>query len=843
MSDDHTNESPPSATSEGFQNHTTTSAHHSFSAIECEVPEWLANLNAAPAATPVARLSPDLAAAHDFLKRLDPTTDTFCFQTFDDCKTPGHVKRRHLARTLNGTLEQHADELSRLSSQGAGVFVTVQATDGNGRRDGNITRIRAVYQEADAPGAKVPPLAANIEVESSPGKFHRYWLITPETAPDADGFAGVMGRLVQDWDSDPNAKDIARVLRLPGFAHQKDPANPFMAQVTGGSGVARQWSEIVVAFPPLEVRRKSASRALKRAHRAAAAALLGGESLTVPEIAPVSAPADWDEVKSLLACLDPNMGRADWLRVLMALNSTGRPEAYPLALEWSRPGATFNDGDFLDAWESLTIDPDGVTLGSLYAMAMKAGWQRPAPDVSGLFGAMAPDATDADNDPDNHRNAPQPDEACLYGLVGDVARAGGDTTEANPFAIAANFIAFMGCAVGRSAFMPVGNTWHHPNQFMLHVGRSGRGRKGDAVALVSRIERALRGINADAAPQVHRGGLSSREGLVFLIHDGFTEGKTVIPPVVDKRLLVIESEFANVLQQSKREGNTLSAALRDCWDGVSLKPATKSSRLWATDPHLGMTCAVTPGELLALMASRDLTNGFANRFMVFWAERTRMLAFPQATPQTVVDALAQRVLKVLEFCGALQGGGQDTVRMEFALDARTRYEALYHGELNDNSSGERITALIERRAPMLLRLAILFALCDLTHLVQVHHIEGALAWVRYSVDSVKFIFGSVADEVAVAEVNDTAQKIVAFLSEREQATRWELTSECFKGHTTKSRIDAALDELLSCNPARIVMKSEPRPKDKPGTPTKIYKLAAKCAKSAKAEHPRGFGSI
>ena len=32
--------------------------------------------------------------------------------------------------------------------------------------------------------------------------------------------------------------------------------------------------------------------------------------------------------------------------------------------------------------------------------------------------------------PDNHRNAPRPSPDCLYGIVGDVARAGGDTTEA-----------------------------------------------------------------------------------------------------------------------------------------------------------------------------------------------------------------------------------------------------------------------------------------------------------------------------------------------------------------------------------------------------------------------------
>ncbi len=147
---------------------------------------------------------------------------------------------------------------------------------------------------------------------------------------------------------------------------------------------------------------------------------------------------------------------------------------------------------------------------------------------------------------------PRPDPACLYGLVGEIAKAGSDTTEANPFAIAASAIAYLGVAVGRGPYMPIGNTWHHARFFMLHVGRSGEGRKGDAVSLTKRIARRLSELSPDHAPQVHSGGLSSREGLVFMIHDGYHEGKEEVPAILDKRLLVIESEFVNILHQGKQ---------------------------------------------------------------------------------------------------------------------------------------------------------------------------------------------------------------------------------------------------------------------------------------------------
>ena len=422
---------------------------------------------------------------------------------------------------------------------------------------------------------------------------------------------------------------------------------------------------------------------------------------------------------------------------------------------------------------------------------------------------------------DNHRNAPRPDPACLYGLVGEIARAGSDTTEANPYAVAASAIAYLACAVGRGPFMAVGNTWHHSRFFMLHVGRSGEGRKGDAVSLIKRIAHRVGEMSKDHAPQIHSGGLSSREGMVFLIHDAYQDGKDEVPAVLDKRLLVIESEFVNVLSQAKRDGNTLSSALRDCWDGVSLKPATKTNRMWATSPHINLLCAITKAELVSSMASRDLTNGFANRFLFYWAERSRLLPFPKATPKEEVDKLAGKVIDVLRFCEAERWAENDNLRGELSQEAVKRWAELYKGELNDRSHGERINALIERRAPMLLRLAMVFALTDCTTTVGVHHIDAALAWIRYSTESVKFIFGSAADEAEVAEVNDTASKILQFIGQHKRVARKQITRECFSGNVSKDRIDAALDELLSANPPRIFVQ-EDRPAK--GKPTKFYSL-------------------
>lgn len=427
---------------------------------------------------------------------------------------------------------------------------------------------------------------------------------------------------------------------------------------------------------------------------------------------------------------------------------------------------------------------------------------------------------------DTHRNAPHPDPDCLYGLVGDVARAGSEGTEANPYAIAANFMAYMSCAIGRGPYLPIGNTWHHARLYVLHIGRSGRGRKGDAVSLINRLDTALRQLREAAAPPIHRGGLSSREGLVALFHDGYKNGKLEVPAIQDKRLWVVESEFANVLHQGRREGNTLSAALRDCWDGVSLKPATKSNRLYASHPHLCMSGAISPSELLSLMRSREMTNGFANRFLMIWAERERIVPFPQATPQEKVDALAARVLGILEFVQAERVTERDHLHVSLTGPAQSAYSHLYRGELIDESAGERVTALVERRAPMLLRMSMIFALCDLQTQIDTQHIHAAMVWIRHGVESAKYVFVKATDAADSARTHAAAKKIVAFLRLKGTATRWQITTECFQGHVAKTVIDTAIEQLLLASPAQIVVQTLPRAKGARGPQTKTYALSS-----------------
>ena len=97
---------------------------------------------------------PDLADAERVLELLDPTTDRFTFFTVDDALVvvDGKEMKRNNGRllaTFNGTLAEHAKELTRRNRLGAEVFVTVNETDLAGRATENMRRVRACWREDD----------------------------------------------------------------------------------------------------------------------------------------------------------------------------------------------------------------------------------------------------------------------------------------------------------------------------------------------------------------------------------------------------------------------------------------------------------------------------------------------------------------------------------------------------------------------------------------------------------------------------------------------------------------------------------------------------------------------
>ena len=226
-------------------------------------------------------LKPDRDQAERHLTALDPSTDRFTFQTFDDSKE--HKKARAEANKLrkqqgkgrlrdpfahifHGTLAKHWDKLVELNNKGAGIFICVNVTDFKGREIKNIKRVRAGFNDLDgaplervlAPGEP----KAHIIVESSLARFHSYYIVGDDMP--LDQFEPLQRAIAAHFGGDPSVHDLPRVMRLAGFVHRK--GEPFLSRLVQTSDHEPYgWNELCKAFPPtndsgerLNLTRKSA---------------------------------------------------------------------------------------------------------------------------------------------------------------------------------------------------------------------------------------------------------------------------------------------------------------------------------------------------------------------------------------------------------------------------------------------------------------------------------------------------------------------------------------------------------------------------------------------------------
>jgi hypothetical protein len=166
----------------------------------------------------------DKDTAYRFLERLDPEHH-FTFQTFGDCESDDS----QLVRVLHGSLEEHFQALVDLNKRGAGIFVTGNRTDSKGRKAENITETRAVFVDLD--GAPLTPvldfgLRPHIIVQSSPDRWHAYWLCSKLPLED---FNEIQKNIAHRFGGDHSIVDLPRVMRVPGFQHLKK--EPFLVQI------------------------------------------------------------------------------------------------------------------------------------------------------------------------------------------------------------------------------------------------------------------------------------------------------------------------------------------------------------------------------------------------------------------------------------------------------------------------------------------------------------------------------------------------------------------------------------------------------------------------------------
>jgi hypothetical protein len=505
----------------------------------------------------------------------------------------------------------------------------------------------------------------------------------------------------------------------------------------------------------------------------------GGYVLCPPSVHPSGADYQWmDEVALALA--------PDWL--LERLN------APPPST--SAPGSDGNDvipeGKRNASLASLagTMRKRGMTLGAIEAALLTENVERckpplPEAEVRRIASSIS-----------RHEPAgpivarsitaasprwPEPlNLAALHGLAGEFVTAVEPYTESDPAALLIQLLTVLGSAAGRNPYYLVEEDRHFLNLFTAMAGPTAKARKGTSYA---HVIRPFKTIDPEWSSHI-RPGLSSGEGLIHAVRDGTVDD----PGVTDKRLLVMEPELASVLQVMARQGNTLSAVVRQGWDTGKMGSLTKNSTETATDAHVSMIGHITVEELRRYLDRTEAANGFANRFLFICVKRSKALPDGGRVPEDVIHYLTRRLAEVVSYA---RGVGQ----MARDEDARGIWRQVYE-ELSEGSVG-LFGAVTSRAEAQVVRLSCLYAILDRSAIVTGTHLKAALALWDYSETSARYIFGEALGD-------PVADELFRALRNNPDGLTRTAVRDLFSRHGNGHQIDRALRVLAELGRARCV---------------------------------------
>jgi hypothetical protein len=376
----------------------------------------------------------------------------------------------------------------------------------------------------------------------------------------------------------------------------------------------------------------------------------------------------------------------------------------------------------------------------------------------------------------------------LPGFIGEFVAVACTDSEADPAAVLVTLLVRFGVEVygfkpDCGPYFRVGETIHPPRLFAVIVGESSRARKGTSSKPVLRLFSGEENTSEDGvvfAPYTS-GPLSSGEGLACRLvsrNEEERDAAATAIPLPDKRLFILDEEFASCLRCIKREGNILSMTLRSFWDSGNYEPLTKHERVCVRGANISIVTHTTRQEVLRFLDVVQLANGFANRFLWICSRRQKIVPLPQAMSEDVFNPLYHAVQKLITQARQLR-------EIRLTPDAAAFWESIY-ADISRDTTG-LIGNITARSEAQCIRLALCYALLDGSDVIDVHHLQSATALWSYAECSVYYIFDNTND-------NSLSNKILEILKTGKKSSS-ELNVE-LGGHIKADKLRECLQELI-----------------------------------------------
>ncbi|UJS22916.1 hypothetical protein [Thiothrix winogradskyi] len=403
---------------------------------------------------------------------------------------------------------------------------------------------------------------------------------------------------------------------------------------------------------------------------------------------------------------------------------------------------------------------------------------------------------------------PIPHEGCYYGIAGRFAFDACQQSEADPIGVLIHLLTWAGAYFGNKAVLRLGDVEAPPRLFSVTASSAGGG-KGTAASPVRKLMQdyvnvQLRKLGLPLA--LYRDGpMSSGEGLAWAVRDPADtddeDGNPTDKGVPDKRLMILEEEFAAVLQAARREGNTVSAAIRRFWDTGNFSPLTKNNRVTVTDAHVCFVGHITYEELVKRLEQSEYATALASRILWICVRRPKIVAIPESIPVVKMLHYADEVAKAIQF-------SSDLNELSLSPESLELWSTLALSLAKVNSP------MSERSRVQVLRIACIFALLDCTDQVMPKHLHAATHIWDYCLGSVAYIFEG--------EQNEDEGKIIAALRKHGGLTTTQIRVNVFQQNIKSAAMNTLLKSLET--QGRIKRTVKHRSDGRSGKPATIFEL-------------------
>jgi hypothetical protein len=245
---------------------------------------------------------------------------------------------------LRGTLSDLWMRIQSEQARGYGVFMVINE---GGNKDSEILRVRAVFVDGDdiflPEKWHVPP---DFIVQRDETHWHAYWRVLDLRV---DQFKAVQQRLAAHYGTDTAICNPSRVMRIPGFLHQKgQPTRVKLIDQTGGTDpclLGCSTDEVTAELATLAAV-EGGARLSKTAGLPTPAAVARGVTLTKADW-PITLPCLLNKLRHI----DPGCKRDAWLAVGGALHYSSERGLVTLS-DMVTPDAAFDGLEIFTRWSA-----------------------------------------------------------------------------------------------------------------------------------------------------------------------------------------------------------------------------------------------------------------------------------------------------------------------------------------------------------------------------------------------------------------------------------------------------------------------------------------------------------